>query len=271
MPLYVGDYLADTQHLSATEHGAYLLLLMHYWQHGKLPAEDETLCRIARVHPPHWSRIRRALEPFFSHPKTGGAWVSKRLDLEITKAAEISNKRKDAALQKHSKSKANAVQLHTQSQSQSPKEDKIREAPPASVFTEGSKALADALWRGLGITHKLQIPPEVMGADWRALEWEKSGWTADLVESETRRVGPGKPLTYYEKVFATAFAKRQAPLPVVEIREAEKLTVTKHGTSSDKSLIAALNRKLAEVEAADGPDLALPESNILRLSDGSVR
>lgn len=36
MAFYVADYLADTLHLSATEHGAYLLLISHYWVHGGL-------------------------------------------------------------------------------------------------------------------------------------------------------------------------------------------------------------------------------------------
>jgi uncharacterized protein YdaU (DUF1376 family) len=37
MPLYVGDYIADTAHLSCAESGAYLHLIMHYWRAGSLP------------------------------------------------------------------------------------------------------------------------------------------------------------------------------------------------------------------------------------------
>ena len=143
----------------------------------------------------------------------------------------------------------------------------------ASLFTEGSKALADAFWRSLGITHKLQIPPELAGADWRALEWERAGWTEDIITAAIGRIGPGKPISYYEKVFASDFAKRQAPLPIVEIREAEKLTVNRHGASNSQSgsLLASIKRELAELEAEESTDLALPSGDILSLSDRSIR
>ena len=151
------------------------------------------------------------------------------------------------------------------------KEDRIGDARASgSAFTEGSKALASSFWKALGFENALQIPPEFAGVDWRAVEWERAGWTADLIDTETRRIGPDKPLSYHEKVFATTFAKRQAPLPIVEVKEAEKLTVTKNGTSqvrSGGSLIAAINRQLSAIEAETSADLEMPESSILRISN----
>lgn len=147
-------------------------------------------------------------------------------------------------------------------------EDRIGDAG-ASSFTEGSKALASALWKALGYDSPLKIPPELAGADWRAIGWEQAGWTADLIETEARRIGPDKPLTYYEKVFATAFAKRQAPLPVVEVREAEKLTVRANGTAKNQSggsILAAIDRELAKAEQQEDADLAAPAYPVLRLS-----
>lgn len=139
----------------------------------------------------------------------------------------------------------------------------------ASNLTEGSKALADAFWKAVGIESKSQIPPQLAGIDHRALIWEAAGWTVDLIEAEARRIGPDKPLSYHEKVFATAFAKRQAPLPTVQIRQADPIQVT-HGTSQNRSggsLIAAIDRELATIEAEERADLTLPESPVLRISN----
>jgi hypothetical protein len=126
------------------------------------------------------------------------------------------------------------------------------------AFTPRSKALADAFWKALGISDPLQIPPELAGVDYRAVKWEEAGWPADLVETEARRFAsdrPPKPLAYFEKVFATAFARRQAPLPVVEVPSAQQLTVT-HGRSAPQSgsgnLIQAADRLLERIRSVDG-------------------
>jgi len=121
----------------------------------------------------------------------------------------------------------------------------------AGAFTDGSKAIATAFWKALGFNSPLAIPPEFAGVDWRAIGWEQAGWTVDLIEVEARKIGPAKPLSYHEKCFATAFAKRQAPLPIVEIKQAENLTV-KHGKPENgiTKAIRNLNRTIASF---DGP------------------
>jgi uncharacterized protein YdaU (DUF1376 family) len=47
MPIYVGDLLADTLHLSTEQFGAYMLLLLHQWRKGHY-SEDEA-AQIARL------------------------------------------------------------------------------------------------------------------------------------------------------------------------------------------------------------------------------
>lgn len=95
MPLYVADYLADTAHLTALEHGAYLLLIMNYWQRGKpLPSDDDRLARIARVSQEEWRSIRPVMAEFFAH--ADGCWVHDRIDTELNKVRDKSTKAKAA-------------------------------------------------------------------------------------------------------------------------------------------------------------------------------
>ena len=50
-PRYPGDYMRDTAHLSLTEHGAYNVLLDHYYATGgPLPDRHEALIRICRAY-----------------------------------------------------------------------------------------------------------------------------------------------------------------------------------------------------------------------------
>lgn len=84
MPLYIGDYRGDTAHLSAAEHGAYLLLVMHYWQHDGLPDNDEQLARIAAGMPiDEWLAMKPRIQAYFHD-----GWRHKRVDSEIEKAGE---------------------------------------------------------------------------------------------------------------------------------------------------------------------------------------
>lgn len=84
MPFYWGDYLRDTGHLSAAEHGAYLMLIGHYWTSGApLPSDDVLLARIARMTPKQWKAAKPVIAPFFQ--EAGGKWTHKRIAAELEK------------------------------------------------------------------------------------------------------------------------------------------------------------------------------------------
>lgn len=131
MPWYVADFVADTLHLSAAEIGAYMLLIGHYWQRGGLPADDGSLARICRLSPEEWRGSRDVLAALFS-----GGWRHKRVDEELAKAADISNKRSASAKQRYSKSDANAEQEETQ-----PPSPLINKAREVSRETEEGQAM----------------------------------------------------------------------------------------------------------------------------------
>lgn len=110
MPLFVADYLADTAHLTAAEHGAYLLLVMNYWQRQKpLPADDRKLARIARMSDAEWQDSRDTLAEFFV--EADGAWTHKRVEAELAVADEKTAKAKKAARASAEARQANAQQM----------------------------------------------------------------------------------------------------------------------------------------------------------------
>ena len=88
MPLYVGDYLGDTGHLTTTQHGAYLLLMMHYWRKGELPDDDRQLSKIAKLPLRTWCEYRATLQDFFYD-----GWKHKRIDAELQRMMQVSAKR----------------------------------------------------------------------------------------------------------------------------------------------------------------------------------
>ena len=88
MPLYVGDYLGDTGHLTTTQHGAYLLLMMHYWRKGELPDDNRQLSKIAKLPLKTWCDYRATLQDFFYE-----GWKHKRIDAELAKMLRVSEKR----------------------------------------------------------------------------------------------------------------------------------------------------------------------------------
>jgi uncharacterized protein YdaU (DUF1376 family) len=87
MPLYIGDYLSDTTHLTCEQSGAYLHLLMHCWRVGAPPDNDVTLAQITRLPLRAWKAHRETIAAFFS--VSAGAWHHKRVEAERKKTAEV--------------------------------------------------------------------------------------------------------------------------------------------------------------------------------------
>ena len=94
-PLHIADYLADTQHLTLEESGAYLHLLMAYYRRGgPLPDDVKQLRAICKASPKVWSKLVPAVRPLFDVSGTG-FWRHKRCDEEIEKARQVAVRQRE--------------------------------------------------------------------------------------------------------------------------------------------------------------------------------
>lgn len=85
MPVYIGDYLADTTDLTTEEHGAYFLLMMALWKNdGRLPCDPSRLAKIAGLSRRRWDNVWVIIGRFFD--LDDGHIFQKRLLEEIEKA-----------------------------------------------------------------------------------------------------------------------------------------------------------------------------------------
>lgn len=97
MPIYWGDYAKDTGHLSAAQHGAYLMLIKHYWvTRSALPDDETQLWRIACCDSlAHWRKISGIVLAFFD--RQGGLLGHKRIEAELAKSSDRRTKASEAA------------------------------------------------------------------------------------------------------------------------------------------------------------------------------
>jgi uncharacterized protein YdaU (DUF1376 family) len=120
LPLYTGDYLRDTRHLSPLKHGIYVLLLMHCWdQRGPVPIDEQEAAGVANCRSQdEIEALRYVLSRFFTRMDDG--FYNHRMQKEIERSQSISHARSEAgrrgyearAKQLPSKSQAIAKQVH---------------------------------------------------------------------------------------------------------------------------------------------------------------
>lgn len=150
MPLYIGDYLADTMHLNAQEHGAYLLMIMHYWRSGPLLDSDDFLAKISRTTPLEFKRkVRNAVLPFFS--SENGRLTHKRVDQEMAVARANKDQKSQAgkasaaarALQRKSNERSTDVDTDVATAYPTESQRRVNPSPSPSPEEEKEGSLRD--------------------------------------------------------------------------------------------------------------------------------
>lgn len=211
MPLYIGDYLADTSRLTTEGHGAYILLIMDYWRNGAPPDDDEVLASIARLPLPRWRKLRPSIECLFK--PEGGIWHHKRADTERAKAGLITKERSAAGKagaearwgKRDSKRMANAMANATPELKQN--DGPSQPQPQYSVANATGAAapsMKDMVWKAgldwlLARTSQSERQVRTLVGKWMADHGDAKVYEAF---QQAFRNTPVEPIAYIEKVLA---------------------------------------------------------------------
>ena len=98
MPIFTGDYLRDTRHLSPLRHGVYLLALMHCWDSkGPMPLDEQEAAGICNCRSSdEIEALRYILGRYFI--KMDDGHYNKRMSEEVAKTERLSGAFREAGL-----------------------------------------------------------------------------------------------------------------------------------------------------------------------------
>jgi len=303
MPLYIADYLSDTMHFNAAEHGAYLLLIMHYWQTGSLPDDEARLARIVRMTDAEWVAARVVIRPKF-----GDGWRHDRIEGELGEAERLAQAgRKGGAASAESRRKRNprpkgdaldasatdeqpegqrfandqANDLPTIGQAPQPhpqKEDGGGDAGAREAPLIGPEAMAVAAEIGAiaGFPKPLDWPPGWCGAPMRVQVWIAEGWRTDIAIATARAVmankrdGPPDSIKYFEKAIAREMSRQAAPLPAVSSnQEVSHAQAPRHATGWQRSrddFRETLGQLGQAIDDAEAGERGAPGAEIIQIA-----
>jgi len=174
MPFYVGDYLADTRHLTTTEHGAYLLLLMALWRSGgTMSADDKFLCRCAGISNTQWQKMKPTLLAFFDIDS--GEITHGRLSTEWTKYEAAVRQRRIAG---SNGGKANALKYNKVAVADAQRS--LKQPKPEPYININGVRFAEESLREEAVA--------VMGEPWVRSYLDPSKWVAEdlMIEARSR-------------------------------------------------------------------------------------
>ena len=177
MPLWIGDYLRDTQHLSYDLHGPYLLILMAYWTTGRPFADDDSMAAITRMGT-KWKKAKPVLMRFFT--VADGRLHHKRVEKELKDAREHKAKAVERA-KKAAEGRYGPRNKDATSNAQAPPQAVLGECPSPSPSTNlvlippvGPPSVLEDPYPGGFIEFWLDYPKKAMQAEAEA-EWIKLG------------------------------------------------------------------------------------------------
>ncbi len=139
MPIFIGDHLAETMHLTTRQQGAYLFLQMAAWRAGGcLPDDDTRLATLTRLSPEEWAEDRAALAELFEI--ADGTWRHAQLIAELEGVENNKRERSKAGR----KGAAKRWQKDSPSPSPSPHSEANASGsdPAAVVFNQGLEWLS---------------------------------------------------------------------------------------------------------------------------------
>lgn len=94
--LYIADYQADTAHLTLEQKGAYMELIMNYWQTEKpLNNLDDRLASVLKISKRRFQTMKKLLSEFFIIE--GDIWTHQRIEYDLEKVLNKSRKASFAA------------------------------------------------------------------------------------------------------------------------------------------------------------------------------
>lgn len=174
MPLFAGDMLADTEHLTNEEFGVYHRLLYAMWRrNGWVPDDDYDLARICHMGIRHWRTIKPRMMQFLV--RKDGELSQKKLLKVRAKCDLISTiSRKNINQRWHPDSKENNDMAYTAGHTESIHRARDSKTKSKSTSFNGS-ALPPSLALG-GRSEAAPAPEEALTAEDIAAIKERLSW-----------------------------------------------------------------------------------------------
>lgn len=200
--LYVSDYLADTAHLSTTEHGAYLLLIFNYWQRGEsFKAKDERslnkrLACVARMTEHEWENVRETLAEFFDVSET--EWIHNRIEDDLYQVNSKSEKARAAgkasAERRSNKRSTNAEQTLNHTDKDTDTDTELNTIDTNVSIVVNGETIPDCPHQEIISLYKKNIPMGIQPKAW-------DGARAVALKSRWRERKERQDLAWWDKFF----------------------------------------------------------------------